>query len=298
MTPDARRVSGATPGPLTAALEGAAAFFAGRETLNGVVARRLLGRPGPRDRDLTDHLIRERRRRSRLDGSIAGSLVTTATALWELLELGAGRDEAGVVRLGGFLLTQQNRPGRWSEDGIAGDGFFSPGPRAVPIAPLALPSGTVFTNEDDARFVASCLTLRAVLRAGHETRTPVVAHLESLLRLRVLEPHLGFVVLAALGMAPPAYWTRIEPLVAEVAEHQRDDGSWPDVTVFHAVELLFTVPTPAARQLIARAAPYIVSRQVASGAFDERDNEAIALTALRAVITARTVQGPRGGGPT
>lgn len=287
MVAETRRPSGATAGPLAAALDGAAAFFAHRETLSGVVARRLLGHAGPRDRELTDHLIRERRRRSRLDGSIGGSLVTTAHALWELLELGAGRDDAGVVRLAGFLLTQQNRPGRWSEDGIAGDGFFSPGPHGTPIAPLALPSGTVFRNEDDARFVASCLTLRAVLRAGHEARTSVVTHLESLLRLRVLEPHLGFVVLAALGMAPPPYWGRIEPLVAEVARHQRDDGSWPDVTVFHAVELLFTVPTPAARKLIARAASFMAARQTSSGAFDETDNEAMALTALRALITAQ-----------
>jgi len=289
MSPDPRRVSGGAPDPLAVALQGAAAFFASRDTLNGVVARRLLGQPHPRDRELTDHLIRERRRRSRLDGSIGGSLVTTAGALWDLLELGATRDDAGVVRLAGFLLTQQDRPGRWSEDGIAGDGFFSPGPHSAPIAPLTLPSGTVFRHEDDARFVASCLTLRAVLRAGHENRAPVRAHLESLLRLRVLEPHLGFVVLAALGMAPPQYWTRIEPLVAEVARHQHEDGSWPGVTVFHAVELLFTVPTPAARELIARAAPCIARQQVGSGAFDETANEAIALTALRALITARTV---------
>ena len=287
------RVSGGTTVPFAAELGSAAAFFAVRETLHGVVARRILGQPAADDRDLADHLIRERRRRSRLDGSIGGSLVATAQALWELLELGAERSNAGVVRLAGFLLAQQDRPGRWSDDGIAGDGFFSPGPRTTTIAPLALPSGTVFTREDDARFVASCLTLRAVLRAGHENRAPVVTHLESLLRLRVLEPHLGFVVLAALGMAPPTYWTRIDALVAEAARHQRDDGSWPDVTAFHAVELLLTVPTRAARLLIARAAPFIASQQVASGAFDPSESEAIALTALRALITARTTSAAR-----
>jgi hypothetical protein len=95
----------------------------------------------------------------------------------------------------------------------------------------------------------------------------VAAHLESLLRLRVLEPHLGFVVLAALGMAPPKYWIRIDALVAEAARHQRDDGSWPDVT---------------------RAAPFIAAQQVPSGAFDPTENEANALTALRALLTAQT----------
>jgi len=272
------------------ALERAARFFAQRETIAGVVARRVLGQPAPRDADLADHLIRERRRRSRLDGSLGGSLVLTARALWELLELGAERDHAAVVRLAGFLLQQQDRPGRWSDDGAAGTGFFSPGLRTSPIAPLQLPSGTVFTDEEDARFVASCLALRAVLRAGHENRGPVIKHLESLLRLRILEPHLGFVVLAAFGMAPPSYWTRIEPLVAEAARHQRDDGTWPDVTSFHAVDLLMSVPTRAARALVVRAAPYLASHQTPSGAFDPTENEAMALIGLRALLIARVTR--------
>jgi hypothetical protein len=272
------------------ALERASRFFAPRETIEGVVARRLLGQTAPRDHDLADHLIRERRRRSRLDGSIGGSLVLTAHALWELLELGAERDHAAVVRLAGFLLQQQDRPGRWSDDGAAGTGFFSPGLRTSPIAPLRLPSGTVFTDEEDARFVASCLALRAVLRAGHENRGPVIKHLESLLRLRILEPHLGFVVLAALGMAPPSYWTRIEPLVAEAARHQREDGTWPDVTVFHAVDLLVSVPTRAARTLVIRTASYLASQQTPSGAFDPTENDAMALIGLRALLTARATR--------
>lgn len=273
---------------LRPSLARAAAFFSGRQSLEGVVARRLLGQPEPGDADLTDHLVRERRRRSRFDGSIGGALVPTAQALWELLELGAERDNAGVVRMGGFLLMQQDHPGRWSDDGAAGAGFFSPGPREQPVAPLHLPSGTVFAREEDARFVASCLALRAILRAGHEERRPVAAHLESLLRLRVLEPHLGFVVLGALGMAPPKYWSRIEALVEEAARHQRPDGSWPDVTVFHATDLLLTVPTRSARTLVARAAPHVATLQVASGAFDEAESEAVALIGLRTLLTAQT----------
>jgi len=278
-----------TAAALQPALSRAADFFAGRQTLEGVVARRLLGLATPGDADLTDHLLRERRRRSRYDGSIGGSLVPTAQALWELLELGADRDNAGVVRLSGFLLMQQDRPGRWSDDGAAGAGFFSPGPRDQRVAPLLLPSGTTFAREDDARFVASCLALRAILRAGHEERRPVAAHLESLLRLRVLEPHLGFVVLGALGMAPPRYWSRIETLVEEAARHQHPDGSWPDVTVFHAVDLLLTVPTRGARALVARAAQYVATLQVPSGAFDDSESEAIALIGLRALLTAQTI---------
>lgn len=268
-------------------LERAAEFFRERDSYEGVLARRVFGEPTSYDRELADHLIRERRRRSRMDGSIAGSLLLTARALWEIMELGADREHAGVVRLSGYLLSQQDLPGRWSEEGTAGDGFFAPGPRRQPIAPLVLRSGTVFEGEMDARFVASCLALRGVLRAGHEDRPPVRAHLERLLRLKLNDPRLAFVVLGAIGLAPPPYLARVGPLLDETARGQRSDGTWPGVTVFHALELLMSVPNAQARSLVVRAAPHIASLQTASGAFDPSDNQALALIALRALEVAR-----------
>lgn len=270
-------------------LDDAAAFFRNRRTLQGVLARRLLNAQAPEDAELADHLIRERRRQSGMDGSIGGSLVLTARAVWEMMDLGANPDDAGIVRLTGFLLTRQNQPGRWSDDGSAGDGFFSPGPRSRRIAPLLFPSGTVFDDEDDARFVASCLALRAVLRAGHEDRAPVRTHLERLLALKTVDPHLAFVVVGALGMGPPPYQERITHLMDATAAHQREDGTWPGVTVFHAVDLLLSVPSAAARALVRQAAPYIAGLQTPSGAFDPTESEAIALIALRALDTARTL---------
>lgn len=267
-------------------LERAAEFFRERDTYEGVLARRVFGEPTSYDRELADHLIRERRRRSRMDGSIAGNLVLTARALWEIMELGADAEHAGVVRLSGYLLSQQDLPGRWSEDGMAGDGFFSPGPRHSPIAPLVLRSGTVFEDEQDARFVASCLALRGVLRAGYEDRAPVRGHLERLLRLKLNDPRLAFVVLGAVGCAPPQYLPRIAPLLDETARGQRPDGTWPGVTVFHAMDLLMSVPNPQARALVARATPHIASLQAASGAFDPTDNQALALIAVRALAMA------------
>ena len=269
-------------------LERAKDFFRDRETVEGVVARRVLNAPGHDDVDLADHLIRERRRRTRMDGSLGGSLILTAQAAWDLMELGAPTDHAGVVRMAGYLLTQQNLPGRWSEDGVAGDGFFSPGPRPEPIAPLELPSGTVFRDEDDARFVASGLVLRTVLRAGHEERAQVRNHLDGLLSIHAFDPHLAFVVLGALGMAPPRYQERIGTLIGETASRQAADGTWPDVTIFHAVDMLFGVPSAAARATIRTAAPHIASLQRESGAFDTRESEAIALIAVRALDVART----------
>lgn len=264
-------------------------FFRERPTLEGVLARRLLKATTPGDADLADHLIRERRRRSRMDGSIAGSLVMTARALWELMDLGAQPDHAGVVRLAGYLVMRQDQPGRWSDDGSAGDGFFSPGERSAPIAPLQLPSGTEFDDEDDARFVASCLALRAVLRAGNENRRAVRTHLERLLALHTVDPHLAFVVLAAVGMAPPEYQSRIGGLLAETGARQRDDGTWDGVTIFHAVDMLLSAPTAEARAQVRRAAPFLANLQRASGAFDDTDSEVNALIALRALDTARTM---------
>jgi hypothetical protein len=272
--------------PYAGQLERAAEFFRERDTYEGVLARRVFGEPTSYDRELADHLIRERRRRSRMDGSIAGNLVLTARALWEIMELGADAEHAGVVRLSGYLLSQQDLPGRWSEDGMAGDGFFSPGPRHLPIAPLVLRSGTVFESEQDARFVASCLAMRGVLRAGHEERASVRSHLERLLRLKLNDPRLAFVVLGAIALAPPQYLPRMAPLLDETARGQRPDGTWPGVTVFHAVDLLMSVPNAQARALVARAAPHLASLQSASGGFDPTDNQALALIAVRALAMA------------
>lgn len=266
----------------------AAAFFRDRPTLEGVAARRLLNATAAGDAALADHLVRERRRRSRMDGSIDGSLVLTARALSDLLDLGVQPDDAGVVRFAGYLLTRQGKPGRWSDDGSAGDGFFSPGPRDRPIAPLQLPSGADFEEEDDARFVASCLALRAVLRAGHDGRASVRTHLERLLALRTYDPHLAFVVLGAVGLAPPEYHGHIGGLLRDLAARQQPDGTWPGVSVFHAVDMLLGVPSAAARALVRTAAPFIAGLQQDSGAFDRGGSELLALIALRALDAART----------
>ena len=267
----------------------AAAFFRSRETLPGVLARRLLHSVAPDDDELADHLIRERRRRSRMDGSIGGSLTLTARAVWEMMDLGATADHAGVVRMTGYLLEQQDAPGRWSEDGQAGDGFFSPGDRAGVVAPLVLPSGTAFEEDQDARFVASCLALRVVLRAGHDRRAAVHSHLNGLLAIHAIDPHLTFVAVGALALAPPSFIDRIGPLIDDLTSRQADDGSWPGVTVFHAIDMLLGVPTVQARAMVRKAAPLIASGQTASGAFDETESEEIALIALRALDTARTL---------
>ena len=114
-------------------------------------------------------------------------------------------------------------------------------------------------------------------------------HLERLLAIRVLDAHLAFVVVGAVGMAPPEYHPRIAGLVAEMGGRQGEDGTWPEVTIFHAVDLLLSAPIPAARALVRNAAPHVAGRQRASGAFDDGESEELALIALRALDAARTV---------
>ena len=89
-------------------------------------------------------------------------------------------------------------------------------------------------------------------------------------------------------MAPPEYHPRIAGLVTEIGGRQREDGTWPEVTIFHAVDMLLSVPSPTARALVRAAAPHIAGLQRPSGAFGEGDSEEISLIALRALDAART----------
>jgi hypothetical protein len=115
----------------------------------------------------------------------------TAWSAWELLQLGCPSDHPGVNRMVGYLLSRQDKAGRWGEGcserrhGIGHcrhsvSGFFSPGSRDESIAPLTLANGTVIASEYDARFAASCFALRVVLAAGQDRRSAVRQHVESL----------------------------------------------------------------------------------------------------------------------
>lgn len=266
------------------ALERADLFFRDRESWAAVVARRIMGKPRPDDARLADHLLRERRRRTRLDGSIGGSLVATAQAVWEMLELGAPPDNAGVVRMTGFLLGTQDQPGRWGEMEGRGTGFFSLGPPERPAEPIELTGGATFTG-DDARLIASCLALRAVLRAGHDQRTPVRAHVEALLTLQDLPLLLAFAALGAAGRAGPDYHTRIRETAEPVLDAQEPDGAWPGVPLAFALEMLASVPLAEFRAAIRRSAPVAVA-QTASG-FAPETSDDVALAIVRALDLAR-----------
>lgn len=259
---------------LSAHRDALTAFFAARDTVAGVVARRLLGQPGADDTDLADHLIRQRRRRSSMDGSIDHALVPTARALSEILDLGAPGDHAAVVRLSGYLLGRQDAPGRWGEAEGTGAGFFSPGPVDQVLAPLTVHTGMTFEDESDARFAASCITLRAVLRAGHENRAAVRAHVSGLLGLdpMTLDEARAGLVLAALAAAAPEYRTLVGPWVDRMA-------SADQLPPAHFFAALVPVPDKRARHLVR-------DRLTAIDPVPPDADEGIALRYARATATA------------
>jgi len=286
------------------AIERTTAFFDGRHTRQGVLARRCVGHPRPEDIELTEHLVRAIRRKTRIDGSVHGSLMETAWATWELLELGCQADHAAVVRTTGFILQTEDREGHFGE-GCDDErherrccrhflsGFFSPGSWDHPAAPLEFPSGLRVDDEQGARFAVSCCVLRSVLRAGADRRSAVRRHVDSLLSLSALwdedggwSPDLVMGALGALAYAPIDYRSKVIGLARRVLNRQQNDGSWTDTHAFHAVEMLLGLTGPELAVAARRAAPALVEQQAPDGAFDPTGNEEQALIALRLLLLA------------
>jgi hypothetical protein len=150
----------------------------------------------------------------------------------------------------------------------------------------------VFRAEPAARFAASCLMLRAALRAGHASRPQVEQHVVSLARLEdqlamwgdYWAPDLAASALHALAASQ-----RIEAtasLAAVIARNQDESGTWPGGDFFHLLEALATVPTPEAREALRRAAPALAAQQRPDGTFGSTAREERALIAIRVLLVA------------
>ena len=290
---------------LDEAVERTAGFFADRETRAGLQARALLRRVRRTDQTLAEHLIRERRRTTRMDGSVNGSLIQTAWTTWELVELGCPRDHAAVVRTLGYVLSTQDGGGHFAEGCTKQrhelkicchhlSGFFSPATRDETAASITFPSGVVITGEESARFAASCFALRIVLLAGEERRPKVRKHLDSLVLLSdALEntdgnwsPDLVCFALGAFAAAPFEYRPNMQRLTDRVTDCQDAEGHWIGVDMFHALDVLLAVPTTAAQTVVLQTAPSLCTLQRESGAFDDAEDEQKALIGLRALYRA------------
>lgn len=282
--PEARTPTPDERAALQRALDRAGPWLATRDSHPALVARRLLRRPRPDDATAAGFMVREARRRTRMDGSIDGSLVRTALTVAELLDLGAMPDDAPVVRTLGFVLSCQNAPGHFGEGcdperHVAGlcshalTGFFSPGPRDESVAPLLLPTGLRVENEEHARFVVSCLALRTALRAGEDRRAGVRAHVDCLLDIPGLwrpdaAPWPLDVQVAALGgvmLGPLDHRDRVNQCVDVVVARQAADGSWPGGELFHVLDVLTVLGTAAARQAVDRSVPHVIASQLEDG---------------------------------
>ncbi len=290
---------------LDEAVERAAGFFEDRDTRAGLQARAMLRRARQSDAGLSEHLIRERRRMTRMDGSVEGSLIRTAWTTRELLELDCHRDHAAVVRTLGYVLSTQNGAGHFAEGCSERrherricchylSGFFSPAPRDETVASVTFPSGVVIKGEEAARFAASCFALRIVLLAGEERRPGVRKHLDSLVLLseamedpdRSWSPDLVCFALGAFAAAPFEYRPNAQRLAARAIGCQDSDGNWTGVDLFHVLDVLLAMPTGPAQTAVLHTAPVLCSLQRDSGAFDETDDEQRALIGLRALYLA------------
>ena len=272
------------PAGLMEALERLGMYFAERRTRQGLLARRLLGRVSPGDAALADHLIRERRVATRMDGSLGGDAVRTAWAAWELMDLGHDYQSAGTVRLVGYLLS------RLVPAAQSPPAFLEPG--ALVTVPLVLPNGCSFDDPEEALVAASALALRVVLRARGDERPAIRGYVtslrdsEPLWALRVGgRPHdLAAAALGALALAPLDLRDQLDHYAGVFADTQLPDGTWPGADLYHVLEAMIATGAPTANAVVQRAAPALIARQGPDGAFG--DHEERGLIALRALLRA------------
>jgi hypothetical protein len=288
-----------------AAVDRVALYFSSAQTRPGVLARRLLEIDDPSDRPLAGRLAAALAASLRPDGSVSGGAVPTIWRGHELLDLGAGPQDPAVKRIVGWLLERQGAPGSYGAgcDKIRHQqrvcehfvqGFFSPAPPELRLAPITLPNGKVFRTEPAARFAISCLGLRLALRSGLGERPSVARHLESLRALAgqwtswsgFFAPDVIVAGLHALAFAGPRYRSTVATLVDLVAAHQRDDGLWPNADFFATLDALAVAEVPLAREVAQRSVSALRERQRADGAFGATAQQERALIALRVLRLA------------
>ena len=295
-----------TDSQIAAALERLGAFFAGERTRQGILARELLGQALADDEALADRLVRELRAETRIDGSLGGAFLPTVWRANELMDLGHLGDQVGTVRVVGWILAQQEKPGAYGE-GCSEDrhphrvcshfigGFFSPAPATERVAPITLPNGKVFRAEGAARFALSCLALRTVLRARQEARPAVDRHVRSLVLLQdawtdwngYFAPDMIVAALGPLSLVSPPHREVLPRAARFVADHQAEDGTWPNADFFHVLDGLVMTGTPAGREAIRRAVPALMAMQRPDGSFSGVAQQERALIGLRALLASR-----------
>jgi hypothetical protein len=255
---------------LTSALKGLEAALLDRTTRPGLLVRQLAGREQPDDAKLAELLLREREGTTMMDGSIGESLMDTAWAAWEMMDVGADIVSAQLTRLVGWVVG-------------ALEGTVATGA----AVPLSLPNGAVLASFEDAMFAARCLGLRTVMRARADGR-PMIAHQVAELAASDASPSLTLAVCAmgAMALAPPPHHSQVDAWVTRMGEAQGTDGTWTGADLFHALDGLIITGTRAARELIVRASPALLRLPLPEGDFLDASDEERALIAYRALRIA------------
>lgn len=242
----------------------------------------------------------------RADGSLAGATLPTIWTALELFDLDAGAEV--LRRMLAWVSDLQGKPGAFHEGCTAArhsrrvcehflGGFYSPAPPTQRVSPITLPNGKVYRTEPQARFALSCLALRLMLRAGRSGQPGVRKHLASFGHLQrewerwgdYLAPDLMFTALQALGSAPADIPDSglIAGMVQVAQDRQLADGTWPGADLFLALDALADAPGEEARQVLARAAAALLTRQRQDGGFGGAAQDERALIGLRAVLRLR-----------
>ena len=255
---------------LTSALKGLEAALLDRATRPGLLVRRLAGRELPDDPKLAELIRGEREATTQMDGSIGESLMDTAWAAWEMMDVGADIVSAQLTRLVGWVVG-------------ALEGSVATGA----AVPLSLPNGAVLANFEDALFAARCLGLRTVMRARADGR-PIIEHQVAELAASDGAPNLTLVVctLGAMALAPPPHHTQVDAWVTRMGDAQGTDGTWTGADLFHALDGLLLAGTRAARALVVRATPALLGLPLPEGDFLDSSDEERALIAYRALRIA------------
>ena len=294
-----------TKAEITAALARLEKFFAGRRSRQAILAREALERPDAGDAELRESLRAELAAGLKPDGSVGSSVVPTIWRAIELMDLGLPGEEPGTAKVVTWVMGLAGKPGAFGEGCNPARhanhacehylaGFFSPGAPTERIAPITIPCGKTFRAEPAARFAVSCLALHAVVRAGLESRASVRKHLASLTLLTegwtdwsgYWAPDLVIATLQPLAIAPQTYRPAALAAAQFIADNQNDDGTWPNADLFHALESLLAVNSPAAQKALARAAPVLIAQQRKDGAFGPTAQEERALIGVRALLLA------------
>lgn len=246
------------------ALERLEEVFLGSESVDALLARREAGRPLADDPRRAQEKVAEIRTTQGPQGAWNANLLTTAESLIRLAELippqpGQLQDPT-ATRAITWLRSRRGAPGRYGEGctperhrrGLCHHflgGFFAPTPPVdTPDQQLVLSCGAIFPAGQAARLVASCRALRALLVWGVYGNDDWL-HLEGLRRILSFDPRDSDApaplealpeILSALLAAPPdeANHSAIRTGLIRLIRSQRADGSWPELDIFHILDML------------------------------------------------------------